>query len=77
MTNNNFYDIIKKKEVSTMKIGEEMLRYRQRMGMTQQKCAEACKISIQTWYSVENGRQKPSKLTEGKIRNLIGYGQDK
>ena len=60
-----------------MSIGTDMVKYRQNMNMTQQACSKSCGISLQTWCSVENERQKPSKLTEGKIRKLIGFNEDK
>lgn len=47
-----------------------MLDYRARENLSQTAAAEKAGISYQTWCMVENGNQKPSRLTEAKIRNL-------
>lgn len=52
-------------------IGQEMLDFRARYKVSQEKCAKACGISIQTWCSVEREQQRPSFLTEAKIRALL------
>ena len=50
---------------------QQMINYRAKNNLSQSACASMCGISHQTWYSVENGRQNPSKVTEAKIRLLI------
>lgn len=50
---------------------EEMLVYRALHKLSQGKAAELAGITKQTWYSIENGYQNPSKVTEAKIRILI------
>lgn len=50
-----------------MELKEKMLDYRARNNISQRKAAAAAGITLQTWYSVENGYQKPSKMTEKKI----------
>ena len=57
-------------------LGRHMLRYRARTGKSQRQCAAEAKMSLQTWYSVENGYQSPSKLTRKKIEILIGLDTD-
>lgn len=47
-----------------------MLDYRASNNLSQGTAAEKAGVSYQTWNSVENGSQKPSRLTEAKIRNL-------
>lgn len=47
-----------------------MLDYRAKKNLSQTAAAEQAGISYQTWCSIENGNQKPSRLTEAKIRNL-------
>lgn len=52
-------------------LGSLMLQYRAMHGVSIKDCAEASKMSSQTWCSVENGRQAPGKVTLEKIRLLI------
>ena len=47
-----------------------MLDYRASNNLSQTAAAEKAGISYQTWCMVENGNQKPSRLTEAKIKNL-------
>ena len=54
-----------------MELSEQMLRYRARNNMKQIDAAKLAQVSPQTWCSVENGHQHPSKLTEMKIRELV------
>ena len=53
-----------------MKLADLMLKYRAKKNITQKEAAASVNISYQTWNSIENGKQKPSRLTEAKIRNL-------
>lgn len=57
-----------------MTISERMKHYRKTEHMTQEKCARACGISVQTWNSIEHSLQTPSLITLGKIEGLIGDG---
>lgn len=50
---------------------DKMLDYRARHSISQGKLAELCHVTKQTIWAVENGIQKPSKLTERKIRNVL------
>lgn len=59
-----------------MNLGEEMLKYRARNKVSQEKAASIAGVAKQTWYSVENGLQKPSKITEMKIRLVIDDKQE-
>ncbi len=52
-------------------LSEKMVRYRARHNIKQAIAAEQANVSLQTWCSVENEQQKPSKLTEMKIRELV------
>lgn len=54
-----------------MTLQEEMIRYRAKNRIKQAVAAQQAGVSQQTWCSVENDLQKPSKVTEAKIRLLI------
>lgn len=67
----NQNDIMAGKGGAYMKELEKiMLDYRARENLSQTAAAEQAGISYQTWCMVENGNQKPSRLTETKIRKL-------
>ena len=55
-----------------MTLQEKMVAYRAKEKISQTELAHRCGLSIQTVNSVENGLQKPSKLTEAKIMLVIG-----
>ena len=54
-----------------MNLQGQMIRYRAEHNLGQAEAAGFAGISQQTWCNVERGNQKPSRLTEGKIRLLI------
>ena len=54
-----------------MNLCEEMLKYRAKNKISQEKAASMAGVAKQTWYSIENGLQKPSKITEMKIKLVI------
>ena len=56
---------------STGALAEEMVTYRARHGMSQSKLAELCGINVMTINYIERGLQKPTSLTEAKIRLVI------
>ena len=49
-----------------------MLAYRAKNDISQSELAKQCKISLQSLNAIENGKQKPHKKTEEKIRIIIG-----
>ena len=49
-----------------------MLEFRAKNDMSQSDLAKLCKVSLQTICAIENGKQKPHKKTETKIRLIIG-----
>lgn len=51
--------------------GQRLIVFRAKHNLTQQKMAQMCKVSLQTIYLLENGLQKPSKLTRQKILSVI------
>lgn len=53
-----------------------MLDYRASNNLSQGAAAEKAGVSYQTWNSVENGKQKPTKFTEAKIRKLCERKED-
>ena len=52
-------------------LAERILEYRAKHDMSAKEFAEKCKLSLQTVYSIENGLQKPSKITRVKIENVL------
>lgn len=54
-----------------MGLCEEMIAYRAKHNISQQKAADLAQITIITWGNIERGIQKPSRLTENKIRSVI------
>ena len=54
-----------------MTLQELMVQYRAKHGLSQEKLAKLCNLSLQTVNSVENGLQNPSRLTEQKIRLVV------
>ena len=50
---------------------EKILDYRGKHNISQAKFAELCNLSVQTVCNIENGVQKPSKLTKMKILNVL------
>lgn len=49
-----------------------MLKYRAENNVSQSELAKKCGVSLQTINMIENGKQKPHKKTETKIRMIIG-----
>ena len=49
-----------------------MLKYRAKNDISQSDLAKLCKVSLQSICAIENGKQKPHKKTETKIRLIIG-----
>lgn len=50
---------------------EKMILYRARHNISQTELAQRCGVTLQTINSIENGKQKPSKLTLAKIKNVV------
>lgn len=59
----------------TNKLINDVIYFRASHNLSQGKFAKMCKVSTQTIYSIENGLQTPSKMTEAKIRLVIGGGE--
>jgi len=57
-----------------MTLSEKMIQYRAKHRITQKELADRVGVSMQTICSVENEVQKPSKVTEAKIRLVIEGG---
>ena len=57
-----------------MNLSERMILYRAKERISQRELAARCGCSLQTINSVENGLQKPSKLTISKIELVVGKG---
>lgn len=55
-----------------MTLSERMIEYRAQERISQQVFADRCGLSKQTVYSIENGIQEPSKVTQAKIELIIG-----
>ncbi|HCJ37843.1 MAG TPA: transcriptional regulator [Erysipelotrichaceae bacterium] len=54
-----------------MTLQDLMIRYRAKHKLTQRELADKVGVTLQTINSVENGYQKPSKVTEAKIRLVV------
>ena len=52
-------------------LSDKMILYRAKHNMSQSELASKCEVNLQTINSIENGLQKPSRLTEMKIRLVI------
>lgn len=50
---------------------DEMLEFRAKYSLSQEKAAKMAKITLQTWNQVERGIQNPSRVTEAKIRQAF------
>lgn len=55
-----------------MTLQERMMMYRAVHRINQKELADMCGLSQMTICQVENGAQKPSKMTELKIMLVIG-----
>ena len=55
---------------------ERMVEYRARERISLQKLAERCGLCELTVRNVENGQQKPNRLTAAKIELVIGKEED-
>lgn len=51
---------------------DRMIEYRARERINQTELANRAGVSKQTIYSIENGLQDPSKVTQAKIELVIG-----
>lgn len=54
------------------KLAKEMVLYRAKERISQAELARRAGITVQTVNTVENGVQNPSRVTEAKIRLVIG-----
>lgn len=52
-------------------LSDKMVVYRAKHRISQRELAEMCGVSTQTINSVETDQQKPSRVTETKIRLVI------
>ena len=59
-----------------MSLQDDMIMFRAKEHISQTELAKRAGVTLQTINSVENGHQKPSKLTEAKIRLVIGAGKE-
>lgn len=60
---------MKKEELR--QLSEKILTYRAKHNLTAKQFGELCNLTMPTIYNIENCKQVPSKLTLGKILNLI------
>jgi DNA-binding XRE family transcriptional regulator len=54
-----------------MDIKEQMVMYRAKHGLSQERLAELCGLTKATVWNIESGRSNPTKLTIAKIKNVI------
>lgn len=50
---------------------DKMILYRAKERISQSELAKRCGVTLQTIYSIEKGIQKPSRVTEAKIRLVV------
>lgn len=62
--------------MSANELSKVMIEFRARNNLSQEKASKAANITLQTWNSVEGGRQKPSKRTEAKIMLAINGSKE-
>lgn len=53
-------------------LANRLVMYRARNRLTQKELAEKCGLSAQTIHGIENGYQKPNKVTLAKIMLVVG-----
>lgn len=53
-------------------LSRSMLEYRAKNNISQGELAKRCNLTTQTICNVERGIQTPSKITETKIRLVVG-----
>lgn len=54
-----------------MTLKEKIVAFRGRHNLTQVELAKMCKVSHTTIIHIENGKIKPTKLTQAKILAII------
>lgn len=54
------------------KLSDDMVLYRAKNRLSQTELAKLCGLSTQTVNSIETDQQKPSRVTEAKIKLVIG-----
>ena len=54
-----------------MTLAEEMVRYRAKHKLSQAGLGKLCGVNVMTINHIERGLQKPTALTESKIRLLL------
>lgn len=54
-----------------MGLGERILEYRAKHGMSQEDFANLVQVNVMTINAIENGKRKPLKLTEKKIEMIL------
>lgn len=59
-----------------MKLSNDVVRFRAKNRLSQKKLAEMCGVTTQTISNIESGVRMPSRVTETKIRLVIGGGED-
>lgn len=52
-------------------LGDDMAAFRRRNVMSMRECATGAGVSLQTWYSIEHGAQKPRSGTRSRIEAFI------
>lgn len=57
-------------------LAKNMINYRARHRISMRAFAEKCGVSLQTIYSIENGLQTPSRVTEAKINLVLEEDSD-
>lgn len=52
-------------------LAKRMTDYRAKYGLSQDKLAKRCGVTLQTIYFIETGKTHPTRLTRAKIERII------
>lgn len=56
----------------SLSLSDRMVKYRASERISQRELAARCGVTLQTINSIENGLQRPSRVTLAKIELVIG-----
>jgi transcriptional regulator with XRE-family HTH domain len=54
-----------------MELGERILEYRARHGLSQEEFANLVQVNVMTINAIENGKRKPLRITVKRIEMIL------
>ncbi len=54
-----------------MELGEKILEYRARHGLSQEEFANLVQVNVMTINAIENGKRKPLRITIKRIEMIL------